>query len=161
MAIHGFSPNPSASQKTPASVEVGEPWETPKIKSGEDFCITAQFLPACHHVLRVWRFMMERRSSDCCDGMSWERQVGAVWPGSCTHHYSYWCTMQTLNMGIVLVATVLPGDYIGARNLLKDFGVAEGWKALNPALLCAPGHILEESHFNRDHIGQRETKGCP
>lgn len=41
--------------------------------------------------------------------------------------------MRTLNMGIVLVATVLPGAYVGARDLLKDLGAAEG-------------HVVKESH---------------
>lgn len=36
-------------------------------------------------------------------------------------------------MGIVLVATVLPGAYVGARDLLKDMDAAEG-------------HVLKESN---------------
>lgn len=41
--IHGFSTNPSASQRTPGSHEVGELWETPRINSSEESYLTAQF----------------------------------------------------------------------------------------------------------------------
>lgn len=66
-------------------------------------------------------------------------------------------------MGIVLVATMLHGNYMGARDLLTHLGAAQGWKELNPALPRAQpwaGQVPEERHslLQRPHQATRDKR---
>lgn len=58
---------------------------------------------------------------------------------------------------------MLPGNYLGARDLLTRLGVAQGWKELNPAFLHAQrcvGQVLEEKHLlqQRPHQAMEDKK---
>lgn len=46
-----------------------------------------------------------------------------------------------MNIGIVLVATMLSGNYLGARDLLIPLGAVQGWKKMNSDLLCSQQRV--------------------
>lgn len=85
--IHGFSTNPSASQRTPGSHEVGELWETPRINSSEESYLTAQFprqvVTMSWECGGLWWKGAVIAVKNLGNGVSQERQVCAGWPGSC------------------------------------------------------------------------------